>query len=78
MTLSLIALRSVVWSTVTLADIGYFRATVGSQKGLSGLLDWALSLSVTVGLSRGTKEHIELGTELRCDSGTRDGPLPLA
>ncbi len=31
-------------------NIGYFRAILGSQKGLSGLFNEALGLNVTVGL----------------------------
>ena len=49
-TLTIIALRSVGWSTVRVPNIGHFRAILGSQKGLSRLLNGSLGPSVTVGL----------------------------
>ncbi len=48
-TLSIIALRSVGQRTLRVPNIGHFRAIFGSQKGLSGLLNGSLALSVTVG-----------------------------
>ena len=50
MTLSVIGLRSVRWTTVGVANIGYFEDFAASQRGLSGLLNGPLHLSVTVGL----------------------------
>ena len=32
-----------------MANIDHFRAILGSQKGISGLLNWSLGLSATVG-----------------------------
>ena len=51
-TLNVIGLCSVGWSTVGVPNIGYFGAFLGSQKGLSGLLNGSLGLSVAVGLQR--------------------------
>jgi hypothetical protein len=48
--LSTIRLRSVGWSTVRMPNIGRFRAILGSQQGLSGLLNGSLGLNGTVGL----------------------------
>ena len=48
-TLSIIALRSVDWSTVIAFNIGHFGASFGSKRGVSRLLNGSLSLSVTVG-----------------------------
>jgi hypothetical protein len=48
-TLSTIRLRSVGWSTVRMPNIGRFRAILGSQQGLSGLLNGSLGLNGTVG-----------------------------
>ncbi len=50
MTLSIIELRSGGWSTVRALNIGYFGVFLGSQKGVSGLFNGSLGLSVTVGL----------------------------
>jgi hypothetical protein len=47
-TLSVIGLCSVRWSTVRGPNIGHFGAFLGSLKGVSGLLDGSLGLSVTV------------------------------
>jgi hypothetical protein len=49
-TLNVIALPSVGRSTVTVPIFVHFRAIFGSQKGISGLLNGSLGLSVTVGL----------------------------
>jgi len=49
-TLSVIGLCSVRWSTVRGPNIGHFGAFLGSLKGVSGLLNGSLGLSVTVGL----------------------------
>jgi hypothetical protein len=50
--LSTIGLRSVRWSTVTVPNIGHFRAILGSQKGVSGLLNGSRGLNGTVGLTK--------------------------
>jgi hypothetical protein len=49
-TLNIIALRSVERSTVTVPNSGHFRANLGSQESLSGLLDRALGLGLIVAL----------------------------
>jgi hypothetical protein len=49
-TLSIIELRSVGWSTVRALNNGYFGVFLGSLKGVSGLRNGSLALSVTVGL----------------------------
>ena len=48
-TLSIIELRSVGWSTVRALNNGYFGVFLGSLKGVSGLRNGSLALSVTVG-----------------------------
>jgi hypothetical protein len=58
-TLSIIELRSVGWSTVRALNNGYFGVFLGSLKGVSGLRNGSLALSVTVGL-----EAARIGT--RC------------
>jgi hypothetical protein len=57
-TLSILALRSVGQSTVAVPDTGHFRAILGSQKGLSELLNGSLPLSVTVGLACHSEQSI--------------------
>ena len=51
-TLSIFALRSIVWSTVMVPNIDHFLVIVGSQKGVSGLFKGSFDLSVAVGLER--------------------------
>ena len=51
-TLSIIVLCSVGWSTGRGPNIGHFRAFLGSQNSVSGLLNGSLGLSGTVGLER--------------------------
>ncbi len=51
-TLSVIALRSVGWNTVRVPNVDHFRAILGSQKGVSRLLNGAFGLSAAVGLRR--------------------------
>jgi hypothetical protein len=57
-TLSVIEVRSVRCSTVRVPNIGHSGASLGSQEGISGLLNGPLGLSVTVGLRTwGTKRR---------------------
>src|SRR3712207_6118098 len=50
-TLNVIALRSAGRSSVRVPDMGHLGAYLGSQEGISGLLNGLLGLSVTVGLN---------------------------
>lgn len=50
--LSILTLHSVSRSTARVPNIGHFRAILGSQKGVLGLLNGSLGLSVTVGLGK--------------------------
>jgi hypothetical protein len=54
-TLGMIVLCSVGWSTFTVPNIGHLQAILSSERGLWELLNGSLGLSVTVGL--GTFRH---------------------
>ena len=80
-TLSVIGLCSVRWSTVRGPNIGHFGAFLGSLKGVSGLLDGSLGLSVTVGLIAGNESRSGFALNSCCQrrevAGSRPAQAPL-
>jgi hypothetical protein len=60
-TLSIVVLRSVGWSTIRALNNGYFGVFPGSKKDVSGLRNGSRVLSVTVGLKGGSSLRVLSG-----------------